>query len=73
MIIRSHKSLGLAGVALLFWILGIQAGLGQRARIKFKQEVVDVGKLQVGEVAEYVFEYVNEGNAPLKIFETWGD
>ena len=45
----------------------------QRARIEFKEEVVDFGELQEGEVVEHLFIFSNTGDAPLQIFDTFAD
>ena len=45
----------------------------QRPKIQFKVESIDLGILQEGEKVSRVFEFVNAGDAPLKIFDTFGD
>jgi cytochrome c5 len=45
----------------------------QRPKIQFKVESFDLGILQEGEKVSRIFEFMNAGDAPLKIFDTFGD
>ena len=64
-------------VALGFIFLGLvafsQPLWAQRPKIQFKVDAYDLGVLQEGETVSRVFEFMNAGDAPLKIFETFGD
>lgn len=81
----AFASLGLIMISRICWnsLLVFMVGLmsvastsllwAQRARLEFKKTVHDFGTLQQGEKVSHVFEFVNAGDAPLQIFQTWGD
>ena len=45
----------------------------QRPRIQFAEEVFDFGPMQQGEKLVHIFTFSNVGDAPLSLFDTWGD
>ena len=69
-IYKRHVALGFIFLGLLAFSQPLWA---QRPRIQFKVEAHDLGVLQEGEIVSRFFEFTNTGDAPLKIFETFGD
>ncbi len=47
----------------------ISLAAAQRAKITFKDEVLDAGTVQEGESVEYLFVFSNNGDADLQIFD----
>lgn len=51
----------------------LQPVQAQRPSIKFKEELWEIGVLQEGEKVSHTFEFINAGNAPLRVFDAWAD
>jgi hypothetical protein len=49
------------------------SALAQRPKIQFAEELFDFGPLQQGEKVVRLFTFSNVGDAPLQLFDTWGD
>jgi hypothetical protein len=68
-----YKRLLVISFILVGMVVCSQSLWAQRPIIQFKVESFDLGILQEGEKVTRIFEFVNAGDAPLKIFDTFGD
>ncbi len=64
--------------AIFLWVAFLimasaQVTPAQRPRLEVKQDVVNLGELQEGEVVEHLFTFTNVGDATLQIFDTFAD
>jgi hypothetical protein len=72
MLTTGYKKFALP-MLLLVLVVASEALWAQRSKLQFKEESFNLGVLQEGEVVSHLFEFVNVGDAPLKIFDTFGD
>jgi uncharacterized protein (DUF58 family) len=72
MLTTGYKKFALLAL-LLVLVVSSQALWAQRPRLQLKEDSFNLGVLQEGEIVSHLFEFVNVGDAPLKIFDTFGD